>query len=224
MKLILRSSLVLILIIFCRQASGQYFVSVVDDISGFGGYPCYIKLKTGEEINGASWSTIWCKYRIKTVQGNKIKIKPSEINFISFNTHIRLFSNIYMQSLTKESQDTIHKNKELAKKDTFIFENIEGYGLYQLVNPGFTRKIRVYAYGVGFTSFVRTLNEKDNGILKYLIIRKNNKPVIVDNANYRETLKEVFSDCPAMLSGFYDEQMRWDDIGRHVYIYDQLCK
>jgi hypothetical protein len=220
MKKLLKISLVLILIVSSGKAGGQYFVSTVKDIGGFVGFPCAIRLKTGEEIDGKFQAIILMKYQIKTDSGEKIKIKPKDINSISFNVSD---SRTYVWALTDESRNLIHKNKELAKKDIFIFENIEGKGLLQWLNPGFSGKIKVYACDVGNANFVKD-EEEINGSMNYVIIRENTKPVIVDNSNFRKTLKEVFSDCSKMLTGFFDEQMRWDDIGRHVYMYDQLCK
>jgi len=220
MKKLLKISLVLILIVSSGKAGGQYFVSTVKDIGGFVGFPCAIRLKTGEEIDGKFQAIILMKYQIKTDSGEKIKIKPKDINSISFNVSD---SRTYVWALTDESRNLIHKNKELAKKDIFIFENIEDRGLLQWLNPGFSGKIKVYACDVGNANFVKD-EEEINGSMNYVIIRENTKPVIVDNSNFRKTLKEVFSDCSKMLTGFFDEQMRWDDIGRHVYMYDQLCK
>jgi ABC-type antimicrobial peptide transport system permease subunit len=220
MKNLLKTSLVIMLILSSGRASGQYFVSTVNDIGGFVGFPCFIKLETGEEINGLFQAIILMKYQIKTDGGKKIKIKPREISSISFDVSN---NKTYVWALTNESRTQIHKNKELARKDTFIFENIEGKGLLQWLNPGFVGKIKVYACDVGYANLVKD-EEEINGSMKYVIIRENAKPVVIDNSNFRETLKEVFSDCPKMLSGFFDEQMRWDDIGRHVFMYDQLCK
>lgn len=221
MKKLFKACLVLILIITCREVSGQYFVSIANNIGGFVGYPCFVKLKNGTEIKALSWSIIWGKYQFKTDKGEKIRLKTRMISSISFDVSK---SGLYMWALTNESREAILKDKTLAQKDTFIFESIEEYGLFQRLNPGILDKIKVYAYGVGFAGLSISSNEKDNGIMKYIIVRGNSKPVIVDGSNYRNTLKEVFSDCPEMLSGFFDEEMRWDDIGRHIYMYNQLCK
>jgi hypothetical protein len=221
MKKFLKTCLVMILFIHCMRAEGQYFVSVVGNIGGFVGYPCFVKLRNGKEISAASWAVIWGKYQFKTDKGEKIRLKPSMISSIAFDVSK---GRIYVWALTNESREAILKNKELAQKDSFIFENIEGYGLYQLLNPKLSDKVRVYAYGVGLAGLSEGNSEANNGVLKYLIIRDNSKPFIADVSNYRQVLKEVFSDCPEMLSGFFDEEMRWDDIARHIYMYLKLCK
>jgi hypothetical protein len=235
MKKILEICLISILLISCRQATGQYFVSTARRMGLFGGCPCNVKLKSGQELNGEITSLNWKQLQIETDKGEKIKVKKDEIRSVSFDKTRKKHYHLW---LTDESSELLRKNKNLAAKDTFIFEYVEGEGLLQWLNPGFSDKIKVYAYevreNVPFEEaeeedeegniITRKENGKISTSMKYLIVKSKTTQIIIDKSNYLGVLKEVFSDCPKMFEGFFDEKMRWNDIARHIYIYDKMCR
>jgi hypothetical protein len=235
MRVIFRQVIIILFLFHGSHVNGQYFVSVAKDFGGFVGSPCVIKLKTGKDLNGTLWAIIWNKLQVKTDKGEKIIIKPEEISSVSFD--VSEAGDFVRHGLTDESKLLLEKNRELAEKDVFIFEDI-GWGLLQWLNPGFSDKIKVYAYEVRENDpFDEVYQEDEEGniipgkgngkistSMKYLIVKSNSKQVLIDNSNYRRLLKEIFSDCAEMLDGFFDEKMRWNDIGRQVFIYTKLCR
>lgn len=214
MKEILKICLVLVLILSRGQTNGQNFNSTSKELGDFSGYPCSIKLKTGESINGILKSFVWNRLKIKKDNKIKIGLNSEEI------------SSVIIYFFDK-------KNKKLAQKDTFIYENIAGMGLIQWLNPGFSDKMRVYSFITNEVVELKEEDEEGNTVkesvknitsTKYFIIRSNANPVVLDNSNYRKVLKEIFADCPKMMTGFFDEKLRWNDIVRHIHMYGQLCR
>ena len=47
--------------------------------------------------------------------------------------------------------------------------------------------------------------------------------VEVRKGSYSKNFKELYSDCPNMLSTFQGKEAKWDECALHVFAYDQAC-
>jgi hypothetical protein len=222
MRVIFKIVIVIFFLFTGGQAAGQYFASTIKDMWDLNGCPFCIKLKTGEEVYGASWSMAWGKYRINTKEGVKKNYRPDEISTISFD----LSKGDYEFALVSHSLNSPFPDMEPVVKDTIIFENIEGKGLLQWLNPGFSKKLKVYAFDVKDPDGINPVGYgfgEDIGYLKYLM-RKEDGDFIITVNNYKEGLDKVFEDCPRLVLRSIFVKSRWSEIERYVFEYDRKCK
>jgi hypothetical protein len=57
----------------------------------------------------------------------------------------------------------------------------------------------------------------------YLFVKGGDKAFRVKKGTYSDNFKELYSDCPQMLSAFEGNKIKWDDVALHVFYYDQHC-
>ncbi|MFT7030608.1 MAG: hypothetical protein ACJA2C_002006 [Marinoscillum sp.] len=118
---------------------------------------------------------------------------------------------------------------KVVETDWVIFEKIrfpgrsERYELTQLLNPGYDTKIKVFANrNAGETMSMSSGNTKLLGgdDDSYFVSVNGELPVVIRKGKYaKEGAKQMYGDCPAL----QDQEMKWEDFAKHVFIYDQEC-
>jgi len=239
MKKLLSISLVTFALLMTGNASGQGFVETIegDAIGALFGNECVVNLTSGEEITGKFTSGMYVtngltKITVKLENGEKVKLVPEQIVAMQIKS-----SGLLKLSMISEGGSSI---KELAKTDFkdivnrewVVFETAmtpkktDTYRLLQLLNPGFSGKIKVFAEpgsktgGIGIGGLQITGGEDR----AYLFVKGGEKAVKVKKSSYSENFQELYSDCPEMVAAFQGEKIKWDDVAMHVYAYDKACK
>jgi len=232
----------MVVLSFCK-ADGQNFASVIDinEINNLLGSSCFAKLKTGEEINGkfagvTTTTGYISKVIIKPDKGEKVKLKSAEI--VSWSVKSSGFTEMAAvpDSKVTTKNMSLSSSGNASKDDYIVFETVNtgkasGVCLLQLLNPGIANKIKVYAYEVDSGNSISLTDSKGGNMtytgrsaITYLFVKEGDDPAKVKKSNFRKKIEEIFSDCPKMMSEFHGEKIRWDDIARHVFAYNQKCK
>jgi hypothetical protein len=223
MKKILIISLVTLALQVTSTAFSQGFVAEVgvDGLSALYGNPCIVNLESGEEIQGkflgfyGGSENGFNKFNMKLENGEKEKFEAVQV--ISLQIINEMVNSDY---------------NEIINREYIIFESAltakaaDTYQLMQLVNPGFDSKIKVFAVpgkqtmGWGAAGVPITGGEAR----AYRLVKGKEKAVEVKKGSYSENFEVIFSDCPKMLSTFNGDNIKWDDIALHVFVYDEVCK
>ncbi len=100
----------------------------------------------------------------------------------------------------------------------------EQYILTQLLNPGFDSKIKVYAHPDAESAGSTTVNglavDGGNDNVHFFSIN-GERPFQFDNWGYPKKAPErLFSNCEALMK----DKLRWKDLPKHIWIYDQECE
>jgi len=235
--------LLITLVIFSGSLKGQRFVSIIDvnETSFLTGSSCSAQLKTGDKVegmlkglsvtNGNIYGVI-----IKQENGQKIKLKKGQLE--SFLVKYSGFT-----EMAAVPSKTVTRNKmsfstpgNVAEAEYIVFETVNtgklsGELLLQLLNPGSGSKIKVYAYETDNGNSVSITDDKKGTVsftgraaITYLIVKPGEKPVKIQKSNFRGRLKEIFSDCPVMMSKINDDRMSWNDLAEYIYAYNTDCK
>ncbi len=235
--------LIITSVIFSGYLKGQRFVSIIDinEISSLTGSSCIANLKTGEKtegtIKGLSVTTGYLSgVIIKLGNGQKEKLKTGQIeSFLVKSSGFTDMTAVPSGTVTRNNM-TISTPGKVAEADYIVFESVNtgklsGELLLQWLNPGSDSKIKVYAYETDSGNTVSVNDDKKGttsftgkAAITYLFVKSGEKPVKIQKSNFRNRLKEVFSDCPSLLSKINDNKIRWDDIAEYVYTYNKDCK
>lgn len=199
--------------------------------------PCTVSLTNGEVlagkfVGGSGTNGYLNTVTIKLDNGQKLKLKPGEINKMIIKA-----SGLAKMALITESTSSIKEVTntdfdEIVNREHFIFEtalshNKEGkVRLLQLLNPGFDSKIKVYAnpnanetMGLGLAG-IKITGGKDKSLL---FVKGDSKAVIVRKGDYKDSFIELYATCPKMTEFFAGEKLKWQDVAAHVFVYDQIC-
>jgi len=119
----------------------------------------------------------------------------------------------------KEGYVLFEKSDVMIKKKKFTL-------LLQLVNPGFSEKVRVYldpnasettSYGVGGFTLA-------GGDAKSYYVKKGNEVAFkLQKKNYEEEYKHLFGDC----AKYYDANLKkfdWEDLAKNIYDFSKESK
>jgi hypothetical protein len=235
--------LLIALAIFSGSIRGQRFVSIIDlnEISSLTGSACIAKLKTGEKAEGilkglSVTSGYISGVTIKLENGKKEKFKTGQLE--SFQVKSSGFTDmaaVPAGTVTRNNM-SISTPGNVAEADYIVFETVStgklsGVLLLQLLNPGQCSRIKVYAYETDSGNTVSISDEKKGTVsytgraaITYLFVKQGEKPVKIEKSNFRNRLKEIFSDCPALMSKINNEKISWDNMAAYVYTYNNECK
>ena len=225
MKTISTISCFVLLLLFSNKISGQGFVATVEDegLAALYGNQCTLMLESGEEIQGkfagGSYSSNGLsKISIKLENGEKAKFKPEQVISLIIKASVSEMANTDFNGIVKRDYLIFETALTAKKSDT--------YRLMQLLNPGFDSKIKVFAEPSKKTGGLNVGGIQLTGgeAKAYLFVKGKEKAVEVNKGSYSKNFKELYSDCPKMLSTFQGEKIKWDDIALHVFAYDQACK
>ena len=129
--------------------------------------------------------------------------------------------------------DNSYLNSEIMKQGYCYFEkakvefkNETATLLLQLLNPGFSNKIKVFydpyaaetgGFGIGELQLTGG-EDKSYFVQVGEIIAKRTK-----KKDYETLYKSFYADCPTLLQQL-DKALKWTDFAKHVYIYSFDCK
>lgn len=231
-------SIIAVSLLCVNNAYSQGFVETVegDALGALYGNECVAKLTSGEEITGTFSGGMYVtnglsKVTIKQQNGEKIKLTPEQIVSLKIKS-----SKLMKLAMISESGSSL---KELANtnfndivnRDWIVFETAmtprktDTYRILQLLNPGFDSKIKVFAEPNAKTGAINIggLQVTGGEDRIYLFVKGGEKAFKVKKGSYSEDYRELYSDCPEMLSAFEGSKIKWDDVALHVFYYDQHC-
>jgi hypothetical protein len=235
--------LLIALAIFTGSIRGQRFVSIIDlnEISNLAGSTCIAKLKTGEKAEGILKGlsvTTGCisGVTIKQENGKKDRFKTGQLESLQVKSSgFTEMASVPAGTVTRNNL-SISTPGNVAEEEYIVFETVNtgklsGILLLQLLNPGFCSRIRVYAYETDSGNTVTIRDEKKGTVsytgraaITYLFVKPGEKPVKIEKSNFRNRLKEIFSDCPAVISKVNNEGLKWNYLAELVFIYNSNCK
>jgi len=233
--------LIILLFALCTVETvySQGFVTPLEeeDYAVIFNQPCTVSLTNGKEltgkfVGGSGTNGYLNAITIKLDNGEKLKLKPGEINKFIVKTSGLAKLALITESTSSIKEVTSTDFEEIVNRDHFIFEtalshNKEGkVRLLQLLNPGFDSKIKVYAnpnanetMGLGLAG-VKITGGKDKSLL---FVKDDSKAVIVRKGDYKDSFVELYATCPKMIEVFKGEKLKWQDVAAHVFVYDQIC-
>jgi len=213
----------------------------MNEISSLTGSSCIANLKTGDKaegtLKGLSVTTGYLSgVIIKLGNGQKEKLKKGQIeSFLVKSSGFTDMATVPSGTVTHNNM-SISTQGNVAEADYIVFESVNtgklsGELLLQRLNPGSGSKIKVYAFETDSGKTVSVNDDKKGttsftgkAAITYLFVKSGEKPVKIQKSNFRNRLKEVFSDCPTMLSKINDDKIKWDNIAEYVFVYNNNCK
>lgn len=218
----------------------QSFIAVLEetDMVVIFGQPCVVNLADGRELTGRLTSASLIngyldRFTIKNEAGEKLKLEPEDV--IRLSVKASATAKISMAATSAASIKAMSNRdfNEIKNREYIIFETAMRHNkagkirLMQLLNPGFDSKIKVFANpnaqktsGLS-VSGIRVTGGEDRS---FLLVRGEEKAMMVRKISYRKEFGEIFGDCPAMLKQFEGDKIMWDDLAGHVFVYDASCK
>ena len=217
----------------------QGFVEAVegDALSVLVGNECFLKLESGEEIQGKFTSGTFVndgfsKITIKLENGEKAKFAADQV--ISFRIKssdlLKLFMITEAGSSISEMANT--NFNDIVNREWVIFETAltpkknDTKRLLQLLNAGFDSKLKVFSEPSAKTSGLNIggLQLTGGEDKAYLFVKGGEKAFKVKKGSYSKNFEELFNDCPKMIEAYKNDKIKWDDVALHVFYYNQFCK
>lgn len=235
-----RLLLTLGLLVSFYSIRAQSFIAVLEesDMVVIFNQPCIVKMADGSEVNGKLTGATMIngyldRFTIKNEAGEKLKLEPEDV--VRLSVKASALAKISMASTSTSSIKEISNRdfNEISNREFIIFETAMRHNksgkirLMQLLNPGFDAKIKVFAdpnaqktMGLSVGGMKLTGGEDKS----YLLVRSEEKAILVKKGSYRKQFEEIYKDCPAMLKHFEGDKIMWDDLAGHVFAYDSACK
>lgn len=232
-----------IALLFSLKSFGQEFMSPIDfnQLDALFNSACIVTLNSGEEITGTFSGTMMSapnylsQILVKPGNGKLRKFKAEEISSFRVKTTDRAKNWAVLPGRTITVNGwtiDLDKDKQVVG-DYFIFspattgKNGSKCRLYQLVNPGYDDKIKVLFFETSSGASTGTEVGADfsytrAGNITYILV-KDGKSYEAKARTYKEIAHKLYADCPKMADLFKNE-FTWDDLVKHVLVYDQLCK
>jgi hypothetical protein len=231
-------NMITVSLLFINNAFSQGFVETIegDALSALYGNDCIVNLTSGEEIKGTFSGGVYInngltKITVKQENGEKVKLIPEQIVSLKIKSSrlLKLFMITESGSSVKEMANTDFN--DIVNRDWLMFETAmtpkkkDTYRILQLLNPGFDSKIKVFAEPGAKTGGINIggLQVTGGEDRAYLFVKGGDKAFRVKKGTYSDNFKELYSDCPQMLSAFEGNKIKWDDVALHVFYYDQHC-
>lgn len=235
-----RLLLSLILAVTTTTCFSQGFVATLDenDLITLLNKPAIVTMADGSEVSGKFGSGVLIsgyldKITIKGEDGEKLKLKPEEIIRLKIKAS-NLAKMAMISTSTSSIQEVTKKDfNEIRTREFIIFETAQRGNkaaklrLMQLLNPGFDSKIRVFAdpnasetSGMSVGGIKLTGGEEKS----YLMVKGDDKAVVVRKATYQKNFEELYKGCLEMVKVFQGAKIKWDDVAGHVYAYNEACK
>ena len=161
-----------------------------------------------------------------------LTLLPDEINHMYLPpSGLDKFSRSVDEAYTMSKWDRDDVESDLIKDGYVYFEkakvNLKGKErvmLMQLLNPGFSSKIRVY-----FDPFAQETTRAGiggltvaGGLDKSYYIQRGEEPAYrMKKKEYRKDFENFFEDCPTLFKEY--EKPDWPDFAKHVFHYSEKC-
>lgn len=223
------------LMISCRAFS-QDFIPAYDRFSGK--ETSYITLENGSKIEGTLEDLDRRKglieeVVIKDAQGKKITLKPEQIKsmYLMPSGYSKLSTNLDVGTKIKK-WDAQYIDSEIIKKGYAYFEKAkvaikkdQEFLLMQLLNPGFSSKIKVFhdpfaaeTMRIGFAGMTMA-----GGDDKSYYVQVGNFPAQkLKKKEYEDEIKVMYAGCPTLVKKI-GEKLRWPEFAQHIYEFTFEC-
>jgi hypothetical protein len=213
------------------QAQAQGFIQPAPDRAIVG--DCQVTTAEGREVTGRIRSktrqnSFLRKLSIHDESGNKVKYSAADI--LELKVRVGKLQKLRMISVCPTDILKLLEADfdEIVTREYIIFERAlrpkkDQYGLFQLINPGFDSKIKVYDDPSGFKSRGEATGWRwtDHS---FVVVKEGEKSFLLKKKLYQDQFEQVFGDCPEVLKHYSGAKPRFEDFAQHVFVYDQLCK
>ena len=231
----MKRPLALLFVLALVDAHAQFFVQKLSQEQISNAEKTFVVTNAGDTLEGSISSfsatgngitkftlkvgTEKTKYELKNIQS--ISIIPGEASAYEDFALIPVLKNV-------KNEDFI---KVLPQDGRVIYERIllpgksEKYGLAQLLNPGFDKKIKVYVHPDANTDGnVTSVNGLmvDGGLDdKHYVSINGGQAFVIGNFGYsKKAPKLLYASCPI----FGDTKLKWKSFAKHVFKFDQQCE
>ncbi len=214
----------LILLFMTSLAMGQSFHPGIDMFSHK--KPAYLILTDGTKMDCEIDRLVRKRNNIAgidvKIDGKKKSFAPEELKemYLPIN-ELNKFST-KMEAATNISKDI---NLDVVNEGYGFYENtlVDLKGkvqplMMQLVNPGFSNKIKVYFDPMAMETMSMSVGPlKAGGIDRSYFIKMGEAPAFkISKANYSEKMPEMFGDCPSIIKDL-GRNPEWKDLAEHVF-------
>ena len=198
--------------------------------------PAYVTKKDGTKVEGTVTKIKRKKGLIELVtlkvRGKKMELNPEDIDHMYLApSGLDKLGNALDEAYTVDKWDRQDVESDKIREGYAYFENanVDVKGtvrslLMQLLNPGFSGKIRVYfdpfaqeTTRVGFAGLTVS-----GGLDKsYYVQRPGEQAFRLKKKDYKKGFEEFYSDCPALMNEY--PKPDWSDFAKHVFFYSESC-
>ena len=214
------------------QAQAQGFIEPASDRAIVG--DCEVTTAEGQRVTGRikhtkRWNSFLTSVSIRDEAGNRIKYSAADILELKVKVG-RYPPPLRMISVCPRSVRAMLRVEfdDVLDREYVIFQRAlrpkkEQYGLYQLVNPGFDDRIRVYDHPSGF----KMMNNATGGRPtdhSFVVVKEGLGSLVVKKKLYQGQFERLFEDCPKFFRYYPGTEPRFEDFAQHVFVYDQLCR
>ena len=216
--------LTILLSAICISVFGQGFMPGFDMFSH--SKPSYLTLNDGTKIEGEIDRLDRKRNNISGIRmeinGEKKLFAPEEVKEMYLPAHSLNKFSLKMESATNTSKDY---DLEMINDGYGYFENTEVMLgkkvqtlMMQLVNPGFSDKIKVYFDPMAMeTMKVGVGPISAGGIDRSYYIKVGDEPAYkLSKANYDDLFKELYADCPALVEEI-GKSPTWKELPEHMF-------
>lgn len=229
--------IILLLTGFSTVIQAQDFLPAYDRFSGK--EPVYITLEDGTQLVGTLEGVNRKKNQIESVSfkdsvGNPKKFSADEIKsaYLRPSDYSKMMTDV-MNVEKVQTWDNTYIRNDLIAQGYCYFEkakvDIKGETstlLLQLLNPGFSSKIKVFydpyaseTGGIGYAGLKLTGGEDKSYYVQVgdKVARKTKKK------DYDSLYKEFYSGCSELLQKL-EKDHKWSDFAKHIYAFTFECK
>lgn len=236
----LQSALLLLVCVFCSNPTAilaQDFIPAYDRFSGKA--PMYVTLADDSKLEGTLDELKRKKNQVESVSiklsnGEVKKLKPEDIKnmYLKPSTDSKI-TNDFDAAMKVQTWDNKYINGDLVKEGYCYFEqakvefkNETPTLLLQLLNPGFSSKIKVfydpYAQETGGFAMgdLKLTGGEDKS---YYVQVGNNVAAKTKKKDYDAAFRNFYADCPDLIKKI-EKDLKWSDFAKHIYAYSFECK
>ncbi|WP_339924475.1 hypothetical protein [uncultured Cyclobacterium sp.] len=201
----------------------------------------YITLKDGSELSVVIKKLFFKKGLIddlkveKSSDGQKIKINPEDIDhmYVPPSALSKISQKLDASSDLQKIQDNELSGEHLddgylymESSNVQVKKNKTQYCMMQVMNPTFSKKIKVYndpfakeSASIGFAGMTVA-----GGLDKSYYIKKNGEDIArrIKKKEYKKDIEELFAECPAVIEKYKDSP-KWMEFEEFIYDYSTLC-
>lgn len=228
---------VISIVLLISEVLSQDFLPAYDRFSSK--TPVYITLADGTLIAGTLEEVDRKKEQIVSVTikdstGNARTFSAADIKnaYLKPSAYAKTGAD-YENAFKVGKWDNSYIKSDLIAQGYSFFEkaNVELKGgtstlLLQLLNPGFSDKIKVFydPYAQETGGFGMGELKLTGGEDKSYYVQVGNKTAVrTKKKDYDRQFKEFYADCPALLEKL-SGNLKWNDFSKHVYAYTFECK
>lgn len=227
---------ILFVLLAAQISFAQAFIAAVSQVPM--NTEAIVERTDGSEVTGKIKSAtlimgVLKSFTLKDADGNKIKFKSGDVKSIKVKPGLlgKLDMIAEKTSSIKEMAETDFN--EIIDREWVYFERVISPKknkkplLLQRLNPGFDAAIQIYNNpGGGKTG---TLSSGDVDIIggedrSYIAVKSNGDTFYIRKASYDKNIRENLGDCEAFIKHFESQKLKFSDIARHVYYYNELCQ